>query len=303
MGESPIYYIKLPPSNYYYSPKKTSNKPMKKVPISFYNNGKPHHVYHWTQPVSSKRPTYIKQASPRKHVKPGSQAIHIKASTPKQQTIYVKPSIPFRQAQSVDERYSRYSVATLPKTAKLTSAQSGQQTAYVKPPQSPESDVIDQNIKNNSKKVYSNLEPESQVINIKTSTTNQQPSYIKPSIPYRQAQSADERFSEATLPKPANLISALSEQQSDYVKPLEPLKLMQSPTTEHDILNNSKNIFSKSEPKIIIKSQEGNLNKPVTDHSELDSGTEAPQPIIIKSLPTFSNAEVSPQLSNPIIEK
>ncbi|XP_042207323.1 mucin-2-like [Homarus americanus] len=54
-GESPIYYIRLPPSAYYFShntiPSPTVHLPHHKVSVDFINNGKPHKVYHWNLPL------------------------------------------------------------------------------------------------------------------------------------------------------------------------------------------------------------------------------------------------------------
>ncbi|XP_045135980.1 uncharacterized protein LOC123518964 [Portunus trituberculatus] len=58
-GDSPVYYIKMPPLPYYYVNHNTLTQhhahqpapglPFKKVDINFMNNGKPTQVYHWPQ--------------------------------------------------------------------------------------------------------------------------------------------------------------------------------------------------------------------------------------------------------------
>ncbi|XP_064119127.1 uncharacterized protein LOC135224193 [Macrobrachium nipponense] len=51
-GESPIYFIKLPPTPYFYLQNAVSalGDPDHKVPVDFTNNGRPNQVYHWNLP-------------------------------------------------------------------------------------------------------------------------------------------------------------------------------------------------------------------------------------------------------------
>ncbi|KAK3864280.1 hypothetical protein Pcinc_030024 [Petrolisthes cinctipes] len=63
-GDSPVYYIKLPPLPYYYvnnhlnknahTPKtpQVTTFPFEKVDVDFTNNGRPTQVYHWTQGIT-----------------------------------------------------------------------------------------------------------------------------------------------------------------------------------------------------------------------------------------------------------
>ncbi|XP_076039505.1 uncharacterized protein LOC143024579 [Oratosquilla oratoria] len=64
-GESPIYFIKLPPSPYFFkhnqrpepytdAPEKTSRLPKPtKLDVNFVNNGKPSQLHHWNLPLTS----------------------------------------------------------------------------------------------------------------------------------------------------------------------------------------------------------------------------------------------------------
>nr|XP_045593168.1 uncharacterized protein LOC123754878 [Procambarus clarkii] len=55
-GESPIYFIRLPPSSYYFSHNtftSAATHPLHKVYVEFVNNGKPQKVYHWNLPLTS----------------------------------------------------------------------------------------------------------------------------------------------------------------------------------------------------------------------------------------------------------
>ncbi|XP_068247407.1 uncharacterized protein [Palaemon carinicauda] len=51
-GESPIYFIRLPPTPYFYLENAVSalGDPDHKVPVDFTNNGRPKQVYHWNLP-------------------------------------------------------------------------------------------------------------------------------------------------------------------------------------------------------------------------------------------------------------
>ncbi|XP_063587759.1 uncharacterized protein LOC134765011 [Penaeus indicus] len=52
-GDSPIFFIKLPPSPYYFRPNTvpSPSHSLEKLPVSFVNNGKPHRVQHWNLPL------------------------------------------------------------------------------------------------------------------------------------------------------------------------------------------------------------------------------------------------------------
>lgn len=58
IGESSVYYIKLPPSQYYYTPFQqdpTVPTPyLQPLPVNFISNGKPNHIYHWNIPFLTK---------------------------------------------------------------------------------------------------------------------------------------------------------------------------------------------------------------------------------------------------------
>nr|XP_045593598.1 coiled-coil domain-containing protein 80-like [Procambarus clarkii] len=69
-GDSPIYYIKLPPLPYYYVNNNniqqpaytTTSFPFQKVDLNFTNNGRPTQIYHWGQSTSN--PDFWKPSLP-----------------------------------------------------------------------------------------------------------------------------------------------------------------------------------------------------------------------------------------------
>ncbi|XP_037780835.1 uncharacterized protein LOC119577183 [Penaeus monodon] len=89
-GDSPIFFIKLPPSPYYFRPNSVPSPAhnLEKLPVSFVNNGKPHRVQHWNLPLINahrSRPLHPHtrlRPHPHLHLRPRPHTPTLPAVTP-----------------------------------------------------------------------------------------------------------------------------------------------------------------------------------------------------------------------------